>query len=57
MPESARWLLANGKAEEAHAYIVKCAKMNNRYKSVADVTPKVIRSMTFDLFLLIINLP
>ncbi|XP_056441397.1 solute carrier family 22 member 7-like [Gadus chalcogrammus] len=40
IPESARWLLANGRAEEAHYYIMKCAKINNRVNCVADVTPK-----------------
>ncbi|KAK0139508.1 Solute carrier family 22 member 7 [Merluccius polli] len=42
IPESARWLVANGRAEEAHSYILKCAKINNRYKCVADVTPKTL---------------
>ncbi|CAL8332783.1 unnamed protein product [Lota lota] len=42
IPESARWLLANGRAEEVHYYIMKCAKMNNRYNCVADVTPKAL---------------
>ncbi|XP_074518250.1 solute carrier family 22 member 7-like [Halichoeres trimaculatus] len=42
LPESARWLLANGKAEAAHEYILKCAEMNNRSKSVATVTPRAL---------------
>ncbi|XP_044045138.1 solute carrier family 22 member 7-like [Siniperca chuatsi] len=28
MPESARWLIANGKLEQAQMYLKKCAKMN-----------------------------
>ncbi|XP_068613049.1 solute carrier family 22 member 7-like [Brachionichthys hirsutus] len=28
LPESARWLIANGKHEQAHMYLKKCAKMN-----------------------------
>ncbi|XP_042340634.1 solute carrier family 22 member 7-like [Plectropomus leopardus] len=30
MPESARWLIANGKLEQAQMYLRKCAKMNQR---------------------------
>ncbi|XP_074485909.1 solute carrier family 22 member 7a [Sebastes fasciatus] len=30
LPESARWLLANGRAEEAKKYLVQCAKMNQK---------------------------
>ncbi|KAF7666239.1 hypothetical protein LDENG_00112760 [Lucifuga dentata] len=39
LPESARWLAANGKVEEAHYYIMKCAKMNNRSMCMAAITP------------------
>ncbi|XP_068177390.1 solute carrier family 22 member 7-like isoform X2 [Antennarius striatus] len=28
LPESARWLIANGKHEQAHTYLKRCAKMN-----------------------------
>ncbi|CAJ1052327.1 solute carrier family 22 member 7-like [Xyrichtys novacula] len=42
LPESARWLLANGKAEAAHQYIMKCAEINNRSKSMAALTPKAL---------------
>uniref|UniRef100_A0A8C9ZJB7 Solute carrier family 22 member 7b, tandem duplicate 1 n=1 Tax=Sander lucioperca TaxID=283035 RepID=A0A8C9ZJB7_SANLU len=41
LPESARWLLANGKADAAHHYIMQCAKMNNRTKCMATVTPTI----------------
>ncbi|XP_022616363.1 solute carrier family 22 member 7 [Seriola dumerili] len=38
LPESARWLLANGKVEEAQKYLVQCAEMNrkNEYTSKLD---------------------
>nr|XP_040043572.1 solute carrier family 22 member 7-like [Gasterosteus aculeatus aculeatus] len=39
LPESARWLLANGKADAAHKYLMQCAKMNNRMKYMATITP------------------
>ncbi|XP_071336044.1 solute carrier family 22 member 7-like isoform X1 [Trachinotus anak] len=32
IPESARWLLANGKVERAQFYLDKCAKFNKRQK-------------------------
>uniref|UniRef100_A0A665T327 Solute carrier family 22 member 7a n=1 Tax=Echeneis naucrates TaxID=173247 RepID=A0A665T327_ECHNA len=30
LPESARWLLANGKVEEARKYLMECSKMNRK---------------------------
>ncbi|XP_033480753.1 solute carrier family 22 member 7-like [Epinephelus lanceolatus] len=39
LPESARWLLAKGKADEAHQYIMQCATMNSRTKCMATITP------------------
>ncbi|CAJ1054176.1 solute carrier family 22 member 7-like [Xyrichtys novacula] len=38
LPESARWLLANGRIEEAKKYLVQCAKVNgkNEYTSKLD---------------------
>ncbi|XP_069571487.1 solute carrier family 22 member 7-like [Brachyistius frenatus] len=42
LPESARWLMANGKADAAHFYIMKCAEMNNRSKSMATITPRAL---------------
>uniref|UniRef100_A0A3Q3IHX6 Major facilitator superfamily (MFS) profile domain-containing protein n=1 Tax=Monopterus albus TaxID=43700 RepID=A0A3Q3IHX6_MONAL len=53
LPESARWLTANGNAEAAHYYIKKCAEMNNRteYKNytVVDLfrTPKIRKLTVF----------
>lgn len=45
LPESARWLLANGKADAAHHYIMKCAEVNNRTKCLETVTPQVFISV------------
>ncbi|XP_041640042.1 solute carrier family 22 member 7-like [Cheilinus undulatus] len=42
LPESARWLLANEKAEAAHEYLIKCAEMNNRTKSMDTITPRAL---------------
>lgn len=40
LPESARWLLANGRAEEAHKYLRKCAETNNKAKLMDSITPE-----------------
>ncbi len=32
VPESARWLLANGKVDRAQYYLDKCAEFNKRQK-------------------------
>ncbi|XP_056136453.1 solute carrier family 22 member 7-like [Lampris incognitus] len=42
LPESARWLLANGKMDAAHFYIMKCAKMNNKSNCIAFITPEML---------------
>lgn len=39
LPESARWLITRGKAEQAHEYLQKCAEMN---KCKADFTPETL---------------
>ncbi|TRY87435.1 hypothetical protein DNTS_017194 [Danionella cerebrum] len=36
IPESARWLLANGRVEEAQKYLIQCAKMNGKYSDKLD---------------------
>uniref|UniRef100_A0A3Q3G9D5 Major facilitator superfamily (MFS) profile domain-containing protein n=1 Tax=Labrus bergylta TaxID=56723 RepID=A0A3Q3G9D5_9LABR len=41
LPESARWLLANGNADAAHEYLMQCAEMNKRTKNMDTVTPRV----------------
>jgi len=30
VPESARWLIANGKVKQAHRHLLRCARMNGR---------------------------
>lgn len=30
VPESARWLLTQGRVEEAHRYLLRCARLNGR---------------------------
>ena len=41
LPESARWLISNGKVESAHFYLTKCAKVNGREQFMADLKPEV----------------
>lgn len=41
MPESARWLIANGKLEQAQMYLKKCAAMNQTEKLTATVNTEV----------------
>ncbi|XP_057699007.1 solute carrier family 22 member 7-like isoform X2 [Corythoichthys intestinalis] len=45
MPESARWLIANGKLEEAHLCLVKCAKMNGTETLFQSVQPETLSSI------------
>ncbi|KAL6110728.1 slc22a7 [Pungitius sinensis] len=45
LPESARWLLANGKTDAAHGYLVQCAQMNNRMKYMATITQTELLKM------------
>ncbi|XP_036963976.1 solute carrier family 22 member 7-like isoform X3 [Acanthopagrus latus] len=42
LPESARWLISNGKVESAHFYLTKCAKVNGREQFMADLKPEVL---------------
>ncbi|XP_041839456.1 solute carrier family 22 member 7-like [Melanotaenia boesemani] len=42
LPESARWLIAKGKVDTAHHYIMKCAQTNNKCKRMATITPKTL---------------
>lgn len=41
LPESARWLLANGRAERAKTYLVRCAKMNKKSGNLAKLDTEV----------------
>ncbi|XP_066552838.1 solute carrier family 22 member 7 [Amia ocellicauda] len=45
IPESARWLLANGKGKQAHKYLSKCAKMNNREEFSSKMTTETLCSI------------
>uniref|UniRef100_A0A3Q3ILE5 Major facilitator superfamily (MFS) profile domain-containing protein n=1 Tax=Monopterus albus TaxID=43700 RepID=A0A3Q3ILE5_MONAL len=56
LPESARWLTANGNAEAAHYYIKKCAEMNNRTECMTDITTKVHFSIVFTLNYTVVDL-
>uniref|UniRef100_A0A3B4TC18 Solute carrier family 22 member 6 n=1 Tax=Seriola dumerili TaxID=41447 RepID=A0A3B4TC18_SERDU len=42
LPESARWLMARGRADAAHHYIMQCAEMNNRSACMATITPRTL---------------
>ncbi|XP_071382381.1 solute carrier family 22 member 7-like [Centroberyx affinis] len=42
MPESARWLIANGKLEQAQSYLQKCAKMNRTEDSTHTLKTEVL---------------
>ncbi|XP_054678541.1 solute carrier family 22 member 7 isoform X2 [Grus americana] len=46
VPESARWLIANGKVKQAHRHLLRCARMNGR-KDFA-VSPEALRRMATD---------
>ncbi|KAK6300232.1 hypothetical protein J4Q44_G00283300 [Coregonus suidteri] len=46
IPESARWLLANGKVKEAKKYLVQCAKMNGKYGYTAKLDTETLRKVT-----------
>ncbi|XP_061585643.1 solute carrier family 22 member 7-like [Cololabis saira] len=48
LPESARWLMANGKGEAAHHYIVQCARMNDRSKYISTITPEALLESSED---------
>ncbi|KAL2096627.1 hypothetical protein ACEWY4_008775 [Coilia grayii] len=42
LPESARWLIANGKLEEAHYHLTRCARANKREQVMMDMKPQVL---------------
>ncbi|XP_040891092.1 solute carrier family 22 member 7-like [Toxotes jaculatrix] len=42
LPESARWLISNGKLNHAHFYLTKCAKVNHREQFMADLKPEIL---------------
>lgn len=41
MPESARWLIANGKLERSQTYLKKCAEMNRRAEFIHTLKTEV----------------
>lgn len=43
MPESARWLIANGKLEQAQMYLKKCATMNGTEELIHTLKTEVRR--------------
>ncbi|XP_052009344.1 solute carrier family 22 member 7-like [Xyrauchen texanus] len=45
VPESARWLIANGKMEKAHYYLHKCAVMNCREEATSSLTNENLSSI------------
>ncbi|XP_064173876.1 solute carrier family 22 member 7-like [Anguilla rostrata] len=45
LPESARWLMANGQVEKAHMYLEKCAKMNDRMEFMAALKPESLSNV------------
>lgn len=42
LPDSARWLISNGKVKKAHFYLSRCAKVNGREQFMADLKPEVL---------------
>ncbi|XP_048792656.1 solute carrier family 22 member 7 isoform X1 [Lagopus muta] len=44
VPESARWLIANGKVKQAHKHLLRCARMNGRKDFT--VSLEALRGMT-----------
>ncbi|XP_066497658.1 solute carrier family 22 member 7-like [Hoplias malabaricus] len=45
IPESARWLIANGNVDKAHFYLKRCAVMNKRKSSTSNFKPEVLSSI------------
>ncbi|XP_040002186.1 solute carrier family 22 member 7a [Xiphias gladius] len=46
LPESARWLLANGRVEEAQKYLLQCAKMNGKKENASNLDAEALRKVT-----------
>nr|XP_055029179.1 solute carrier family 22 member 7 [Misgurnus anguillicaudatus] len=45
VPESARWLIANGKIDKAHYYLRKCAAMNHRKEAIASIKAETLANI------------
>ncbi|XP_059186631.1 solute carrier family 22 member 7a [Centropristis striata] len=46
LPESARWLLANGRAEEAKKYLGQCAEMNQKSENTPSLDSETLGKVT-----------
>ncbi|XP_006806863.1 solute carrier family 22 member 7a isoform X1 [Neolamprologus brichardi] len=46
LPESARWLLANGRVEEAKKYLIQCAKVNGKNEYISKLDSEVLVKVT-----------
>ncbi|XP_030627962.1 solute carrier family 22 member 7a [Chanos chanos] len=46
IPESARWLLANGKVQEAQKYLVQCAKTNGKHGYTDKLDSQTLKKIT-----------
>nr|XP_046189427.1 solute carrier family 22 member 7-like [Oncorhynchus gorbuscha] len=45
IPESARWLIANGKFEKANFYLQQCAQINQKQEFASEITPETLSSI------------
>ncbi|XP_063068042.1 solute carrier family 22 member 7-like [Engraulis encrasicolus] len=45
VPESSRWLMASGRADQAHYFLQRCATANRRKDFSTNVTPEVLSGM------------
>lgn len=45
IPESARWLIANGKTDRAHYFLQKCATANRREEFSSRIKPEVLSAI------------
>ncbi|XP_063331745.1 solute carrier family 22 member 7a [Pelmatolapia mariae] len=46
LPESARWLLANGRVQEAKKYLIQCAKVNGKNEYISKLDSEVLVKVT-----------
>ncbi|KAI2659107.1 Solute carrier family 22 member 7 [Labeo rohita] len=46
IPESARWLLTNGRVEEAQKYLIQCAKMNGKHSYTHKLDTETLKKIT-----------
>lgn len=46
LPESARWLLVNGKTKEARQFLLRCAKVNQRNQQSPKLDPEVLAKLS-----------